>query len=114
MQPINVEPNNMSYFHFTIKQVYTINVVSQKWPSIMPVNLFIQNVKQIGASMMNVPSIYVDVVECGQELINVNPEEAPCMEEQIYNTYTLADKYGNQYKCFYVRVNPEYNNRHSH
>ena len=94
-------------FNFSIKQVYTTNIIVQSWGSNMQINLFIQNVKQIGSGMMLVPAAYIEVVECGQD-VNYNSEEAPCMQENMYNE-TLEEKYENRYMCFYIRVNSEYN-----
>jgi hypothetical protein len=89
---------------YYIKHAYTENTITPKYPLSITVSEFISRVQATSLELLNLNGNYynIEVVECGQEIPNVKPEDAPCM---IHENITMYEKYGEKlkYMSFYVR-----------
>jgi hypothetical protein len=89
---------------YYIKHAYTENTITPKYPLSITVSEFISRVQATSLELLNLNGNYynIEVVECGQEIPNVKPEDAPRM---IHENITMYEKYGEKlkYMSFYVR-----------
>lgn len=93
---------------YRIKHAYTKDVMTPKYPTSITVSEFINRVQLNCLEFLNIRAPYynIEVVEAGQEIPDMNAEDAPCM---INENITMYEKYGNklQHMTFYVRVRRE-------
>jgi len=87
---------------FYIKHIHTNESVVCFYPPSISVSQFIYEIQGIGVEIIGVDYTMVEVVEAGQEIPGVKPENAPKMEEE---NITMYQKYGDKLKnmAFYIR-----------
>jgi hypothetical protein len=99
---------NEELMKFYIKHINTNESVVCFYPPSISVSQFIYEIQGIGLEIIGVDYTMVEVVEAGQEIPGVKPENAPKMEEESISMY---QKYGDNLKnmAFYIRKNQTQN-----
>ena len=88
---------------FYIKHINTNEYIVCFYPASISVSSFIHETQKIGREIIHVNDYkMVEVIEAGQEIPGVKPENAPKMEEESISMY---EKYGDNLKntAFYIR-----------
>lgn len=85
-----------------IKQIFTENYLHYTFSTSIKMETFIEEVKKLFVDIMNVQPEKIEVVEAGQEIPYLKPEDAPKIE---FEDITMQEKYGDNIKkkVFYVR-----------
>ena len=94
---------NQSLTKFYIKHINTNEYIVCFYPASISVSEFICEIQKIGREIIRVNDYkMVEVIEAGQEIPGVKPENAPKMEEESISMY---QKYGDNLKnmAFYIR-----------
>jgi hypothetical protein len=93
-----------SYIKYYVKIANTDTAFSRFYLDSLTVEEFIYELQCVGANEFNVEYDMVEVVEAGQEIDNVKPENAPKLEPEYI---TMVQKYGGRlkqgYMAFYLR-----------
>jgi hypothetical protein len=100
---------NEELTRFYIKHINTDQYIVCFYPASISVSEFIYEIQKIGREIIGVNDYkMVEVIEAGQEIPGVKPENAPKMEEENISIY---QKYGANLKnmAFYIRKNQRQN-----
>ena len=93
-----------SYIKYYVKVANTDIASSRFYLDTLTVEEFIFELQCVGANTLNIEYDMVEVVEAGQEINNVKPEDAPKLEPE---NITMVEKYGSRlkqgYTAFYLR-----------
>lgn len=94
---------NEELMKFYIKHINTDQYIVCFYPASISVSEFICEIQKISREIIRVNDYkMVEVIEAGQEIPGVRPENAPKMEEESISMY---QKYGDNLKniAFYIR-----------
>jgi hypothetical protein len=88
-----------SYIKYYVKVANTDIAFARFYLDTLTVDEFIYELQCVGANVLDVEYDMVEVVEAGQEIDDLKPEDAPKLESE---NITMVQKYGSRIKKCYV------------